>query len=449
MNVALPEYAKLFFEPLERAGHAVYLVGGAVRDALQAVPCRDLDFATSATPRQVCDLFSSAKVGKEGISHGGVTVCLADGVSAEITTFRTEGAYSDGRHPDSVTFVKTLEEDLPRRDFTVCAMALSSDGELIDPFGGREDLKCGVLRTVGDAHRRFAEDKLRVLRALRFCSEHGFVLEKTCRAAMQEQGAALSQLPRPACFSEVCRLLCGKDAERVLVEERELILAFLPEFEQTVGLDCDGSFQELDVYHHTARVVGRVEGKCEVRLAAFLHDLGKTQHSEQPGFGGHAATSARMALAFLQSFSAPRALALRVAALVRASEGWPQDGVCGVQRLLLELGEEELLQKLLMLKRANVSAKGPLGRELGEIRLLALAEDVDAFFKEKEAFAPLTLPICKRDLLAFGVPDTEEVGDILQAVHACVVRGELKAERETLLSAARKIFETQNRCIPF
>jgi len=183
---ALPQGVLELIARLERAGHPAYAVGGCVRDGLLGRPARDWDIGTAATPAQVSDLFDGDRVLPTGLPHGTVTLLL-EGGPYEVTTFRMDGGYSDGRHPDRVTFVPELLPDLARRDFTVNAMALHPERGLIDPFGGRADLAAGLIRCVGEPRDRFAEDALRILRALRLAAELGFAVEDhTAKAALAQ-----------------------------------------------------------------------------------------------------------------------------------------------------------------------------------------------------------------------------------------------------------------------
>lgn len=203
---------------LERAGHAAYLVGGCVRDRLLGRELHDIDIATSARPEETAALF--ARVVPTGLQHGTVTV-VEGGRTYEVTTFRQEAGYSDSRHPDAVTFVKDVREDLARRDFTINAMALGADGELVDPFGGRDDLREGVVRCVGDAEERFAEDALRMLRAVRFAAEFGFAIEPATWAGLFERREGLRHVAMERVGVELDKMIGGAGPDRALALLRD------------------------------------------------------------------------------------------------------------------------------------------------------------------------------------------------------------------------------------
>ena len=211
----IPAQIEYFLQKLRAAGYEGYLVGGCVRDFLLGKRPHDFDITTGALPEETMEVFAEDRVIPTGLKHGTVTV-LHDGVAAEITTFRTETTYADGRHPDSVSFTRSLTEDLCRRDFTVNAMAMDADGGIVDLYGGREDLAAGVIRAVGDPTVRFTEDALRILRAFRFASKLDFVIEPQTLSAAIRLSPRLSLVSRERIFEELDKLLCGKSAGRVL-----------------------------------------------------------------------------------------------------------------------------------------------------------------------------------------------------------------------------------------
>ena len=217
---ALPSYLLALMDRFTCAGEEVYLVGGSLRDLMRKQTPNDYDLATSASPEKTISLFPDCRVIETGIRHGTVTV-LFEGNPIEITTFRQDGDYVDARHPQSVTFTRKIREDLARRDFTVNAMAYHPDLGVVDPFGGREDLAKGILRGVGDPHRRIAEDALRIMRAYRFSAQLNFVIEKETAAACGESAHKLSGIARERIAAELLRLLSSRGAGRALGQMKE------------------------------------------------------------------------------------------------------------------------------------------------------------------------------------------------------------------------------------
>jgi tRNA nucleotidyltransferase (CCA-adding enzyme) len=212
---------------LEGRGHQAFLVGGCVRDRAMGRPFHDVDIATSALPEEVMGIFERAI--PTGLKHGTVTI-IHEGFAMEVTTFRTESAYTDARRPDSVTFVRNIEEDLARRDFTINAMAIGTDGQYVDPFGGLEDLRRQVIRCVGEADRRFGEDALRMLRAIRFASVFGFRMAKSVWRGIRRQGPRLRLVAMERVGSEWDKMMAGPHPERACrMLERSGLLAFVKE----------------------------------------------------------------------------------------------------------------------------------------------------------------------------------------------------------------------------
>lgn len=222
---------------LRAAGYDAYLVGGCVRDSLLGREPHDWDVATSATPEEMKRVFAGSAVYDTGVKHGTLTVVAGDGQPYEVTTFRTEGRYSDGRRPDSVAFVRDLREDVSRRDFTVNAMAYSEETGLVDYFGGSEDLGRRLIRCVGNADERFNEDALRILRALRFASAYGFSIEAETAAAIHRNARLLDRIAQERIREELCRLLLGDGVLAVLLAYSDVMAVIIPELRPCIGFE--------------------------------------------------------------------------------------------------------------------------------------------------------------------------------------------------------------------
>ena len=268
----LPPEVLRIIRRLNGAGHLAYAVGGCVRDQLLGRTPEDWDLTTSARPEQVMELFAPHCV-PTGLAHGTVTV-RQDQRCVEVTTFRTDGPYSDHRHPDAVKFSHRLEEDLRRRDFTIGAMAMDADGGIVDLFGGREDLENGVIRCVGRADRRFEEDALRLMRALRFASVLGFSVASDTADAIRRHRRELRHVAPERLRVEMTKLLCGSDAARVLLDFPEVIAVFLPQMAAAVGFEQRNSHHCYDVWEHTARAVAAVPEQKIPRNSAAAQMVG-------------------------------------------------------------------------------------------------------------------------------------------------------------------------------
>ena len=309
----------MILKTLNAAGFEAYYVGGCVRDRLLGRRVHDWDITTSALPQQVISLFSHCI--PTGIRHGTVTVLL-DGAQAEVTTFRAEGAYLDGRHPSEVRFVPRLEEDLSRRDFTVNAMAMDLSGRVTDLFGGQQDLRAGILRCVGDAEARFREDALRMLRGLRFASRFGFSIAPETAAAIHALRGRLEAVSRERLRKELSGLLTGRGAARILTAFSDVACVLIPELADCIGFVQYNPHHTMDVWQHTLHVLDNIEPEEPMRLAALLHDIAKPEvfyfdKNLIGHFPGHAVAGAAMAETILKRLRYDAATVREVTELVR------------------------------------------------------------------------------------------------------------------------------------
>ena len=262
MTIRMDEGAAELLDTLHRAGYAAYVVGGCVRDSLLGLTPHDWDLCTSALPQQGMELFGAEKCIPTGLQHGTVTVKQGGGLY-EITTFRTEGAYTDGRHPDEVHFVPDVREDLARRDFTINAMAYNEKEGLVDPFGGQTDLQSGILRAVGVPHQRFTEDALRILRLYRFAARFGFSIDPPTAQAAQELCAHLDCVSVERIEEELAKLLSAPAPAAYL--DKKILLVILPEL----------SSEALAAAKPVVDACPAGEQALPVRLAALLLSLGE------------------------------------------------------------------------------------------------------------------------------------------------------------------------------
>ncbi len=429
---------------LNDAGYEAYLVGGCVRDAILGRDPGDCDITTSALPDRVQAVFAGERVVATGLKHGTVTV-LTDGEPLEITTYRRETGYSDHRHPDAVRFTGSLREDLARRDFTVNAMAWHPEKGLVDLFGGEEDLRRGLIRCVGRAEDRFAEDALRILRALRFSSVLGFPLEEATARAAEAQKDLLAFVSAERIAAELTKLLCGGDVLRVVTSYWPILAVPLPELAAMAGFDQCSRYHCYDVLTHCAVAAAAVPPERIVRWAALLHDAGKpacfTRDAEGNGhFYGHAKKSAAIAERVLTRLRFDRDAVRRIVTLVELHdipidppEGDPSRAV---KRLLRRLGEEDFF-RLLAVKRGDALAHAPRyrGRTHACDRIEALAREILA---REQCFSLRDLAVKGDDLLALGIPRGPVLGRTLEQLLEAVISGTVPNEREALLALARE-----------
>ncbi|MDR3729017.1 MAG: HD domain-containing protein, partial [Oscillospiraceae bacterium] len=317
--VPIPSYVARVLTELEARGFQAFCVGGCVRDCLLGRVPEDWDVTTSALPEQTMALFGQQAV-PTGLRHGTVTV-VSGGKGVEVTTFRVDGAYGDNRHPDSVTFTRSLPEDLARRDFTVNAMAMDLRGRIQDPWGGQADLERRCLRCVGEPERRFREDALRVMRGLRFSAVLGFDLEEETAAALVRCRELLGHIAVERLREELVKLLCGPQAAQVLRRWPQVVEVILPEIGPLVGFDQHNRHHCYDVWEHTLHVLDAVEPVPVLRCAALFHDMGKPEcfALDEAGGGhfmGHPVVSRRIAEAIMTRLRFDNATREQIALLV-------------------------------------------------------------------------------------------------------------------------------------
>ena len=298
MKIEIPSHVAVIIDTLEKAGFEAYAVGGCVRDTiLNRIP-GDWDITTSARPEQVKSLFR--RTIDTGIRHGTVTVMMGK-TGYEVTTYRVDGEYEDGRHPKDVTFTASLTEDLARRDFTINAMAYSPKTGIIDVFHGIDDLKAGIIRSVGEARERFTEDALRILRAVRFSAQLGFAIEEKTAAAIHEMAGRLELISRERIQAELDKLLCSPHPEYFRkAYELGITAVVMPEFDRAMETPQKNRYHELSVGEHTLKTLEHVRADHILRWTMLLHDLGKPEVLSEDAQGNlhfynHAKYSAQIA----------------------------------------------------------------------------------------------------------------------------------------------------------
>lgn len=437
VSMVLPQYIVSCIDALENAGFAAYCVGGCVRDALLGLTPQDYDLCTSATPDQIKAVFADHELVLAGEKHGTVTV-IKDHAPVEITTFRTEGSYADSRHPDWVRFVPTIEEDLSRRDFTINAMAYSPTRGFADPFGGREDLRNMVLRTVGDPTTRFTEDALRILRGVRFSIRYNLTVEQHTLEEMFACRNHMDKLAVERVFDELCKLLPLADTGSIL-HFAPVLLQVIPELQPTVDFDQHSKYHQYDVFTHTAHVVGDCPAELPVRLAALLHDVGKPatfslDEEGQGHFYDHANVSAQMAEDILMRLKAPAALRKQVVALVALHMTPLLPDKRLLRRRLAQHGEDTVRQ-LLCLQKADFSG---LWGEKEKETFDQITQILDQIRQEESCLHIKDLAINGSDLIAIGYEPGPALGKCLESLLEQVLDEQLPNEKEVLLEAARK-----------
>lgn len=437
----LPDEVQQALAKLETAGFPAYVVGGAVRDHLRGVTPHDFDLCTAARPEEITDVFAGEQVIETGVKHGTVTILLA-GEPLEITTFRVEGRYSDCRHPDRVRFVREIEADLGRRDFTVNAMAYSPARGLIDPFGGRMDLERRVLRAVGDPETRFAEDALRILRGLRMAAETGFTLEQDTAAAVRALAPTLTRVAPERLSAELLRLLCGRFAGRVLREYTEVIGVILPEILPMKGFRQHNQHHRYDVLEHTLRALEQIPATPVLRLAALYHDAGKPRcfTLDENGVGhfyGHPKISAALAEQRCLALRLPNAVREEVVFLAHVHDV-PIDGTQKtIRRRLAQYGELRL-RHVLMMKKADGVGRGTHPEYIGQYQQLEAA--LNEALRQDACLSVRSLALGGRALMALGLQGPA-IGEMQRHLLELVLDDPARNTPETLAALARQHME--------
>ena len=433
----LPEFVGQCMERLESRGFACYAVGGCVRDSLLGLNPQDYDLCTDALPSQTRDLFADHTLVLAGEKHGTIGV-VTDGGVVEITTFRTEGDYSDNRHPGWVEFVKNIEGDLSRRDFTVNAMAWSPKRGLADPFGGQQDLENHILRAVGDPDARFKEDALRILRGMRFAVRYQLIPEEKTLQSMISHAPLLKNIARERVFDELCKLLPLVSAQD-LIRFAPILTQVIPELAPTMGFQQHNRNHIYDVFTHMAHVTEATPPEFSLRWAALLHDIGKPAafswgEDGQGHFYGHAQLSAKMADELLLRLKAPNALREEVVFLIDHHMTWPEADRRLLRRYLSRWGEERL-QKLLLLQQADALSKGVPGEAFPFEEIQAIIRELVA---ENSCLTLRDLAVNGHDLMALGLSGNA-IGNCLNGLLAQVLDEKIPNEKSALLAEVRRI----------
>ena len=441
INIRMPRHIEDMISRIEAAGHEAYAVGGCIRDTLAGrTDLYDWDMCSSAEPSQVMEIFSDTKVIPTGIKHGTVTVMMGD-EPVELTTFRAESEYSDSRHPDSVVFVKNIEEDLARRDFTVNAMAYAPSKGLVDPFGGQQDLAAGILRCVGDPVKRFEEDALRVLRGLRFMSQKGLKAEPETDKAIRSEYWRLGNIAQERITSEFIKLMCGDFAADIIDAYREVFCFLIPELEVEIGYDQHSPYHNRTVWDHTICAVRNIPAEPDFRIAMLFHDIAKPvvgvlDDNGRGRFVGHPAKGAEIADEILRRMKFPNDLREKIVELVRYHDAKIQPDRVSVRKWLSRLGTE-LYFRLMHVRYADSTGKYERYIEEAVHKNEALREIAETVISEGDCFTKDALAVSGNDIRDAGFTG-RDIGDALDWLLDEVIEGRLANDRETLLAGLKK-----------
>ena len=439
----MPKNVDIAINLLQSAGFEAYAVGGCVRDSLLGKTPNDWDITTSAKPENMKSVFADFHCIDTGIKHGTVTVVI-DGEPLEITTFRLDGEYEDNRHPKSVTFTSNLGADLGRRDFTVNAMAYSKMTGTVDLFGGQNDLKNGIIRCVGDPDRRFNEDALRILRALRFASALDFEIEEKTAQSLLKNRALLGNISEERIAKELLKLVCGKGAKRILTDFAPVLFEILPELQPMYKNSHDNPHHCYDIYEHTLIAVESIDPEPTLRFAMLLHDCGKpaVKKFDENGvahFYGHQRISAEISAQILARLKVSNKFRDEILFLVSNHDRWElYENTEKMPRYLSKFGLDGVLN-LLKVMRADVLAQSPEYRY--RLDQIADAEEIAKnLAAQKPCLSLSELQINGRTLMDIGIPQGRKLGAVLAQLLDEAIDGVTKNTQEALTTRAREIY---------
>ncbi len=424
---------------LRDAGFEAFLVGGSVRDAVMGQPPSDSDICTAALPEETREVFRDFPVIDTGIKHGTVTVVM-DTERIEVTTYRSDGEYTDSRHPDRVTFVKSAREDCARRDFTMNALLWEPESGITDYFGGMEDIKDRLVRCIGDPKERFSEDALRILRRLRFSSKLGFGIAEETGSAIHGMKDLLLRISPERIYSELKGILTGDNVRAVLMEYPDVLGVFIPEILPMVGFDQKNRHHIYDVWEHTRIAVEKGEKDELTALSLLFHDIGKPStftlgENGQGHFYGHGEVSFEITKGILNRLRASNDEKERIERLVRYHDLAVHPTERSVRRALARFGEEDF-RRLIRIKRADNLRQNyaDYPRDAEYDRLERVLNEV---IEKEQCFSLKQLALNGKDLIGIGYPASRVLGEELDRLLEMVIEGSLPNDRQQLLEEAR------------
>lgn len=428
------EKAKTILNVLNKAGYEAYIVGGAVRDCLLGLNPSDIDIATNAIPKEVINLFP--KTYPSGIKFGTVTVII-DGEDFEVTTFRTDGEYLDGRRPEVVVFGESIEEDLSRRDFTINAMAMDVNGKIVDLFGGQNDLEKGIIKAVGNPTQRFSEDALRILRAFRFSARFGFKIETETLNAIEKTKEGLKFISPERIREEVTKILLTDNTTSIFftMYETGVLEIILPEIAKIYGVEQNNPYHVYDIFTHTMKAIEHTPKDLVLRWAMLLHDVGKADTKETidgvDHFYKHNVKSVEIAEKILDRLNFSNKIKNEILELIKLHDRPIQPTSKAVRRLLNQL-QYTSLDNLLTIKEADYKAQN--WEHLDE--KLNMLNQIKDIAQNEEKITVKDLKVNGYDLMELGLKG-KEIGNMQKYLLDLVLDNPIDNNKNTLLKFAK------------
>lgn len=448
VKIKLPDKVQRIIRVIQSAGFEAYAVGGCIRDSILGRKPNDWDITTSARPEQVKALFSHTV--DTGIKHGTVTVLL-NREGFEVTTYRIDGEYEDGRHPKEVSFTASLIEDLKRRDFTINAMAYNDTVGLVDEFDGIGDLQRGIIRCVGNPMERFSEDALRMMRAIRFSAQLGYTIENETKTAIKKLAPTLDRISAERIQVELLKLLVSPHPDYLReAYDTGVTSTFFPEWDRAMETPQNHPHHCYSVGEHILHSMLEIPPDKVLRLAMLLHDIAKpgvitTDDTGINHFHGHETESEELSRNIMRRLRMDNDTIRKVCILVRYHDygnGVTPDGRI-VRRAVNKVGEE-LFPSLLLVRRADILAQSDYMREDKLANLEEWKQCYDKILTDKECVSLKTLAVSGRDLIAAGIAPGKQLGEILNELLSRVIEEPERNNREYLLAEALKIAENKS-----
>lgn len=468
INNLIPEGAKYIIDMFTQYGHQAYLVGGCVRDIILGRTPHDWDICTDATPERMELLVHCMNIHEKeteeyfleygsvyikrnirtiptGLKHGTLTIMI-DNEAFEVTTFRCDGNYSDGRRPDNVSFTKDIVEDLKRRDFTINAIAYGAKG-FIDPFNGVDDIKKKIIRCVGNPYDRFNEDGLRIMRAVRFSAQLGFEIESCTRQAMNELVDNLDNVSNERINSELCKIMNSNHSYLAIIH-KDILCKIIPEFKECIDYNQNNPYHTYTLHKHTAvALIEAINPDLIVNLAILFHDIGKPRCCTigKDGyfhFKGHGRISADMTEAIMKRLKFDNNTISKVKELVFYHDATFEVGKKYIKRWLNNIGEEQF-RRLLKIRVADVKAQAFEYEKERIAKITDILMLLDEVLQEDECFTLKDLAINGRDLMQHGIPEGKTIGTILNTLLAMVIDGEISNDKDSLLQMTNLLLQSR------
>lgn len=469
VNNMIPDGARYIIKRFTEYGHPSFLVGGCVRDIIIGRTPHDFDICTDATPEQM-EVMVHYMIQREdeieqyekdlgrvyvkrhiktiptGLKHGTLTIVI-DCESYEVTTFRQDGKYSDGRRPDNVSFTKSLVDDLQRRDFTINAIAYSMFEGFIDPFNGMNDIKNKIIRCVGNPYERFNEDGLRIMRAVRFSAQLGFKIDSLTKTAMNELVNNLDNVSNERINSELYKIM-SSCYSYLLITYKEILCKIIPEFKECIDYDQNNPYHIYTLDKHTAiALIEEFYSDPVINLSILFHDIGKPHcciigEDGYSHFKGHGSISADITETIMKRLKFDNDTISKVKELVFYHDATFTVERKSIKRWLNKLGEGQF-RRLLRIRIADIKAQNGVFEKERIEKITDIQMLLDDVLQENECFTLKDLAINGKDLIQCGIPEGKIIGTILNTLLTMVIDGEINNDKNNLLQMTNLLLKKE------